>query len=123
MALMVSLKLTWCSTNRCLRLSIAAVSLPDSAADLSERILLCLAVSAVVFARNSCRDASCSLWKAANLFSTSALRISGESLSLPSSLSLSLLLLLSVPLPPSFDPLSEEVRLVASLLFLLVPGV
>ena len=99
MAQLVSLRLTWCSTNRRMRLSIAAVSLPDSAADLSEKILLCLVVSAVVVALNSCRDASCSLWKAANLFSTSALRISGESLSLPSSLPLSLCLLYTSPSP------------------------
>ena len=125
MALLVSLRLTWCSTKRRLRLSIAAVSLPDSAADLSDRILLCRLVSAVVLALNSCRDASCSLWKAANLFSTSALRISGESLSLSLSLLLSLLLspslslslLPSVPLP--LDLLSGEL----ASLFLLVETV
>ena len=102
MALLVSLRLTWCSTKRRLRLSIAAVSLPDSAADLSDRILLCRLVSAVVFDLNSCRDASCSLWNATNLFSTSALRISSELLSLPLLLSLSLLL--SLPLSPSPSP-------------------
>ena len=61
MALFVWLRLTCCSMNRRLRLSIAAVSLPDSAADLSDRILLCRVASAVVFDLNSCKDASCSL--------------------------------------------------------------
>ena len=56
MALFVWLRLTCCSMNRRLRLSIAAVSLPDSAADLSVRILLCRVASAVVFDLNSCKD-------------------------------------------------------------------
>ena len=140
--LLVSLRLAWWSTNHRLRSPIAAVSLPDSPVDLSERSLLCLRV----FALNSCRDASWSLWKAANLFSTSALSISGESLSLPSSLSPSLLPSLSpsqsipvtlspsqsipvtlsplqsipVTLSLSLDPLSEELRLVACLLLSVV---
>ena len=108
MALFVWLRLTCCSMNRRLRLSIAAVNLPDSAADLSNRILLCLVASAVVLDLNSCRDASCSLWKAANLLSTSALMVTGEvygwlssllSLSPPSSLSVSLPSSLSLPEP------------------------
>ena len=74
------------------------MSLPDSAADLSDRILRCRLVSAVVVALNSCRDASCSLWKAAYLFSTSALVNAGETLSLSLSLSLSSSLLLSLSL-------------------------
>ena len=97
MALFVWLRLTCCSMNRRLRLSIAAVSLPDSAVDLSARILLCRVASAVVVDLNSCKDASCSLWKAANLLSTSALRVAGASLSLLSPLSLSLSLPVSPP--------------------------
>ena len=56
-------------------------------------------------ALKSCQDASCSLWKAANLLSTSALRVAGASLSLLSplllslSLSLSLSPSMSLPLP------------------------
>ena len=77
---------------------------------MSDRILRCRLVSALVDARNSCRDASCSLWNAANLVSTSAL-VNGletllslllslsSSLSLWSSLTLSLSLSLSVSLP------------------------
>ena len=101
MALFVWLRLTCCSMNRRLRLSIAAVSLPDSAVDLSARILLCRVASAVVVDLNSCKDASCSLWKAANLLSTSALRVAGASLSLLSPLSLSLSLSLPVSPPVS----------------------
>ena len=61
MALLVWLRLTCCSMNRRLRLSIAAVNLPDSAVDLSVRILLCRVASALVLVLNSCKDASCSL--------------------------------------------------------------
>ena len=54
-------------------------------------------------ALKSCQDASCSLWKAANLLSTSALRVAGTLLSLLSplllSLSLSLSPSVSLPLP------------------------
>ena len=109
-ALLVSRRCTWCSVNLLLRLSIAAVNLPDSAADRSDRILLCLLVSAAVLALNSCRDASCSLWNAANRVSTSLRMVAGEMRGLSPLLSpsLSLLLLssltltLSVPLPLVF---------------------
>ena len=85
--------------NRRLRLSIAAVNLPDSAADLSVRILLCRVASALVLVLNSCKEASCSLWKAVNLLSTSALMVSGETCRLLSTLSVSLSLPLSSFLP------------------------
>ena len=99
------------------------MSLPDSAADLSDRILLCRLVSAVVVALNSCRDPSCSLWKAANLFSTSALVNAGETLSLLLSLSLSLSPSLSLSLlPPVSLPLDLLLGEFASL-FLLVETV
>ena len=107
-ALLVSRRFAWCSTNSRLRLSIAAVNLPDSAAVLSDRILLCRFVSAAVLALNSWRDASCSLWNAANLVSTSSLMVTGETqgwlstlllLSLLLSVLLPLSLSLSVPLP------------------------
>ena len=99
MALFVWLRLTCCSMNRRLRLSICAVSLPDSAADLSVRILLCRVASALVLVLNSCKEASCSLWKAASLLSTSALMVSGETCRLLSTLSVSLSLSLSSFLP------------------------
>ena len=82
---------------------MAAVNLPDSAADLSARSLLCLKL----FARNSCRDASCSLWNAVNWISTSDLICSAELFRLPLLLSpsLSLSLLLSLLLSPSLSEL------------------
>ena len=86
--------------NLLLRLSIAAVNLPDSVADRSDRILLCLWLSAVVVDLNSCRDASCSLWNAANRVSTSLRILAGEMLGLSSLLSpsLSLVVLSSLAL-------------------------
>ena len=93
------------------------MSLPDSAADLSDRIVRCRLVSVVVVARNSCRDASCSLWKAANLFTTSALVNAGETLSLSLLLSLSSSLSLLLSLPVSL-PLEVLIREVCCLLLL-----
>ena len=113
-ALFVSLRFAWWSTNLRLRSAMAAVNLPYSAADLSESSLLSLEL----VARNSCRDASCSIWKAANLILTSVLSRSVVLLlpSLSLLLSLSLSLLLSISLSSSSDVLREELRLVGCLL-------